>query len=424
MQLPGGGKIQPNGSPQHTTIADYITPVTGLLGSIFNFFGPLFIILDVIRGIIDVLCALFNPFPAVASIVELFVTILPPVIALYPPFATILLALNVAKIVTAIVVAMIAHITPIIDLLVSNALGISGLLTDGNLGAVDSVTAKICGLIALLTNEISSLAPIKFILELLGAFMELGSKFFCVRGSPCCDSENCPSIIINPPTGRAEVIRSTKKFTMLDLLNLGFEASSSLFNAITDLINAVILAIQEPFDNMIEGITAFISNTIDFVDYLIEKFNSIPGVPNLNFEFNADAITNSLAKLNIPSLTLDLPTTLVEAIEFIPIFESALAAIGLNTKNIESIFDSIVFVKPEIEIKFLMSGGNNVVSSENENGLISEKGVGSVYTIDELLPLQNYIIDPDKIPASQDEKFPATLRCNIIKRDIRKYRNK
>jgi hypothetical protein len=215
---PGGGKTKPPGDPKHAHLSEVLTPVTNTIGAVFTFFGPLFIILDLIRAIIDVLCALFNPEPVIASIVEMFITVVPPAIALYPPLSSILLALNIAKLITAIVVSLTSAIIPIIDLLVENALSITSLLNDGNIGAIESVTSKICVLLETFANELGAFAPIGFIIEILDIFMNLGARFFCASDAACCNSEVCPEIILDPPSGTGTIIEVRSQVTLGDLL--------------------------------------------------------------------------------------------------------------------------------------------------------------------------------------------------------------
>lgn len=192
LQLPGGGKLKPDGNPTSRHISEIISPITGALGTVFALFGPLYIILDLIRAIIDIICAFFNPVPVIAAVVDLFVTVIPPIIALFPPLSAILHALNVAKVVTSIVVALTSAIVAIADLIVENAISIPGLISDGNINTVESVTTKICILIEQFANELGAFAPISFIIELLELFMSLGSQFFCASDAICCNADACP----------------------------------------------------------------------------------------------------------------------------------------------------------------------------------------------------------------------------------------
>lgn len=216
FKLPGGGAFKPIGDP-HRNISEMLAPLTGLLGSAFAFFGPLFLILDLIRAIIDILCSLINPASMIAGLVDMFLTVVPPVVALFPPLSSILLALNVVKLVIAIIVALTTAIIAIIDLIVENALAISSLITEGNVAAIDSVTIKICTLLDGFANELAALAPISFILEILDLFMSLGSKFFCATDAACCNTTACPSIIMEPPSGSGTVTSNRTGVTLKDL---------------------------------------------------------------------------------------------------------------------------------------------------------------------------------------------------------------
>lgn len=448
MQTPGGGKIRPVATPIHNSIADYITPISGLLGGIFNFFAPLFIVLDVIRGLVDIICSFFDPVPMTATIVELFVTILPPAIALYPPLSSVLLALNTVKLILSIVAALISHLTPIIEKMVLNALSIPELLLEGNLGAIEGVTAKICTLITHLENEVGALAPIKFVIELMITFLNLGAKFFCVKGlsfgsegedSPCCTKETCPPVLINPPAGRALVVRDQDRFSMLDLINIGYETSYLITSVITDfvqlIIDTFISSIQDVYNSTVGELEPIIGQIGSTIESLMEPVNEsidasneaikaanalIPGTKNDaplldKVNFTAESFSAALLNFEIPGVEIPNPRNLTEALEALPLFAEALSLLGLVPADIAAIFDSIVFVQPQSEIKFLMDGGNNVVSLPNENGLLSEVGVGHNYSVEELLDLQKYIVDPEKIPASQVEDDPATLRLRMTK---------
>lgn len=451
MQLPGGGKIRPIATPLHNSIADYITPITGILGNIFNFFGPIFIILDVIRGLVDVLCSFFSPVPAIVTIVDLFVTILPPAIALYPPLSSILLALNTVKLILSIVAALVAHIAPIIEKLVTNALSIPVLLAQGNLAAIEGVTAKICTLITHLENEVGSLGPIKFIIELLTLFINLGAKFFCVKGfnlpgnvqdSPCCTDETCPPVIVNPPAGRAVVIRDQNRFSLLDLVNFGYEAVFPITSVISDLIEVIVNtliggledglntltnAVEPAITGLGEGISSVVTAVNNTIGGILDLLNSATFFAfsdqieqfqeDNSIQFSAEAFSASLLNIDLPEVDIPAPRNLGEAIEALPLLVEALAVFGFSPETITDILDSVVFVQPQMEIRMLTTGGNNVVSQPNVNGNLSEVGVGHIYNVIELQTLQNFIVEPEKIPASQVEDDPASLRCRMQKLD-------
>jgi hypothetical protein len=416
MQLPGGGKIRPIATPLHNSIADYITPISGLLGSVFNFFGPLFIILDVLRAIIDIICTLFNPLPLIASMVELFVNVLPPLIALYPPLSSILLALNTIKLILSIVAAMIAHLTPIIDKLVANALSITSLLAEGNLGAIDAVTAKICTLITHLENEIGALLPIQFIIELLQTFMDLGSKLFCFKGpesdSPCCDDANCPQIITNPPTGRAIVLRDQNRFSFLDLFNIYIQITYFPLFLIDEFIeftvNSNLFVIETAVNLYVGAYEIGINILLDTINLLL---TITPGSTELleaaGIDLTDASVDLSPLTLDFPELDLPSPNSIFEALELIPFLSEALAGIGLDPAAIEAVFDSIDVIPAETEILMLTTAGNSVAAQ----GLPT----GTIYTVEELATLQNFIVHPDKIPAPQTDEDPSSIYCRMVR---------
>lgn len=212
LVLPGKIEIAPPPNPLAKTIQDFISMVIGPLSSVMAGLAPIFIILDFIRAIVDIICSLFNPIPLVAAVVKLLVEFAPPVIALFPPFAIIPIAIDIAKIVVAICVSIIAEIVPTIVVIVNNARSITKLISEGNIKAVVGVNSKICQMIQELQNQTGILSAIGFILDILDFFMSLGSAFFCFPSfsgsddSSCCDEENCPAIFINPAGGVARVV--------------------------------------------------------------------------------------------------------------------------------------------------------------------------------------------------------------------------
>lgn len=320
MSLPGGGKIKPTGEPGKT-ISEMLTPITGQLASVFAFFGPLFLILDLIRSIIDILCALFNPQPMIAALIEMFLTTIPPVIALFPPLSSILLALNAIKLIIAIIVGLTAAIIPIIDLIVENANSIASLIEEGNIGAIESVTTKICTLLEAFANELAALAPISFIIELIDLFMGLGGKLFCATDERCCDSASCPPIIMEPPTGSATVSAVTVRVSLKDLLS-----------PINPLVLPTVL--DPPIGIPLSAISAGL-------------------IPDLNIG----------------------PIELGE-LDLVPFLD-------------DEALDSFEIVAPEMTI--------------------------SISDVANLATLNDYIVDPEKIPGASSEADPATVRVRITR---------
>lgn len=206
-QTPGGGKIKPTADGTHKHIAQILTSVTGLLGSVFNFFAPLFLILDLLRSLVDIICAFFNPLPLILTVVEMFINVIPPIIALYPPLSSILHALNAAKLIIAIVGSLGSIVIGIIDQIVNAGLRLVQAGLEGDTAALIAIPLEICALIQDFANELGGLGPISVIIDLLDLFMSLSSQLFCspglngVGGSKCCDGENCPPLIYDPPSG-------------------------------------------------------------------------------------------------------------------------------------------------------------------------------------------------------------------------------
>lgn len=402
MNTPGGGKLKPIGDQNMKHISEYLTPISGILGSVFAFFAPLFIILDVIRALIDLLCALFNPVPLILTFVDLFINVVPPLIALYPPLSSILHALNVAKLLIAIGGSMAARLIPIISEVVKCALEIPAQLSEGNIAFVDSVSVKLCELFQDLANAIAGFGPIKFILELLLLFLELAGKLPCVPalpgipGSPCCNAENCPPIIINPPTGEMEVLQTIYKFTLKDLaefifdiLNIALEPISDFLNLIIDSVLVVIDGIFESLAGVLDPIIGAVGGLLDAVSDL--TFGLIPNAEDTGlsgFSF-ADFVPDSF---NL-DLTLEAPDE----------------------------WEEVVFIQPKMTLEY-----KTAVSTENVNGFVSVKGVGNNFSDEELADLQNFIIPPEVIPfplpempsllageAEEEDDDPATIHINM-----------
>lgn len=405
LAFPGGGKIRPTGDSNHTGIPDLITPITGIMSSIFSFFGPLFLILDVIRAIIDVICSLFNPVPLIATVVDLFLTVLPPLIALFPPFATILLVLNTIKVIIAITVSIIAYLIPIIEQIVDNANKISAALESGNFLAAEGIQAKISALLQYLLNVLNGFVPIQFIIDIVTYFMSLSSSFVCVKpDSPCCTAENCPPVIINPPAGTAVVMKDQNRFSLLDLLDLALAIITVPLGWISELIEKIYNFIVEPLEDIlnaslniiagiIEGIAGFFNNVVSAVASLFDL-----EAPDLTVDFET-------ANLQLPPADFNLPTKFSDFID-----AGFLGDVG---QSFAEFLDSVVLIRPETEIKFRMTGRNKVISQENRNGLLSEFGVGHVYTLNQLKELQKYIVDPKTISEGQDVKDPHTLKVKL-----------
>ena len=206
FQFPANAKIKPVNDKTQFDLAGQVSSMVGQLGPIFSIFGVLFLILDLIRAIIDIICAMFNPEPMILAMIDLFVTVLPPIIALYPPLSTILMIINVIKMIVAIVVSLLSIIIPIFDLIVENASGIAALIAEGSLNAVNTETAKLCGLFQSVLNELGCFDPISFIIEMIDFFSSLGSKLFCASDAGCCDTTSCPPAITNPARGGASII--------------------------------------------------------------------------------------------------------------------------------------------------------------------------------------------------------------------------
>lgn len=423
IQFPGGGKVKPIGTDIHQTIADYVTPITGVLGSILSFFAPLFIILDVIRALIDMICSLFNPVPLIATVVEFFITVVPPLIALYPPLSSILHALNAAKVITAIAISLLAQVVPIIENIVQNALSIPVLLAEGNIQAVEAVTIKICTLIQHFANQLGAFSPIQFIIELVDLFTSLASSFFCVSPSECCNPENCPPIIVNPPTGVARVTKKLNRFTLKDLVDFVLEYINPILDVVDDvlnvIINKVLVEIQDgintvlsvaidPIENVINDIIGIllevlfaVNNTLfsGVLDNLIEALGGDPD----NSDSTADAFS-----IDIPDIVLDLPEINIDLTDITPEF-----------------FEQIVFVAEEMDLGLFQSltapnfGSSSLLrdptASPNAAGRISQKAVGDSYSREEMVKLLEYIVSPEKIPASQNEDSPATLRVRMTR---------
>lgn len=414
-QLPGGGKIKPIGDPKHTHLSEYLTPLSGLLGSVFAFFGPLYIILDVIRALIDILCSLFNPIPLILTFIDLFINVLPPLIALYPPLSSILHAINVAKLLVAIAGSMIAALIPIIVEIVHCAIDIPTELAQGNINIVEACEVKLCELFQEMANAMAGFGPIKFILEILQLFLELGAQFPCVPalpgipGSPCCTSENCPPVVINPPRGTMRVLHRVEKFTLADLANFIFDLVNIPLEAISDVINTAIGAIFDKIEDIFDDVGDVFAPIEDIINLIIDNlgpvFDTLNGL--------TAGVFPSAEDIGLDSLDIDLPSFDLGNISLPDI------TIDLTLSSPE-FFKDVVFVHPLTTLEY-----RTAVSSENENGLVSAKGVNQPFSADELADIQNFIIPPEKIPApsapmpegvdddKKGEEEPASIRVKL-----------
>ena len=394
MNTPGGGKIKPIGDPKHKHITEYISPIAGVLGSVFALFAPLYIILDVIRALIDIICSLFNPVPLILTVVDLFLNVVPPLIALYPPLSAILHAINAAKLITAIVGGIVSSLIPIIANVVECGLSIETYLSEGNISAIDNIGVKICELLQDFANTIAGFGPIKFILDLLEMFLGLGAKFFCIGApagdSPCCTTENCPPMIINPPAGNGLILNTVKKFTLKDLATYLLDVFSPVLETVTDVMNRVVGIIED----LVE-IT--LSSIIDAIVFLLDAVNGslFGALDDFIEDLNLDS--GSVGGLNIPDFTV--PTAPDE-------------------------WQDVVFVQPAMYLEY-----KTAFSQPNENGLVSQIGVGHEFSASELSEIQNFIIPPDAIPVplpklpsflggtsdSEAGQDPATIKVKITR---------
>jgi len=373
LVIPGTGKVKPIGEPDQKHISEILSPITGALGTVFAMFAPLYIILDLIRAIIDIICAFFNPTPVITSIVDLMITVIPGVIGLYPPLSSILHAINAAKVITATVVSLLSAVIPIIDLIVRNALSIVDIIADGNIDAVEAVLQKVCILLETFANELGGLAPLSFILEMLDLFTSLGSKLFCPADDECCDTEACPPIILDPPSGNAQVIAVGGGLTLLDILGP---------------LKAIPIHELLPFPPVTEEIL-FIEETEIPLEAVGDVFNQV-----------AELIDDLLVQLSVFSgglVTLPEDTT------------SFLTDVG---EQLSEITIPRIAIGPFPEFLDLLP----FVSSEDLEGfvIIPRSFTIEILDVPNLADLPNFIVSPDKIPGAQSTFDPATIRLVIF----------
>lgn len=429
IQFPGGGKMRPIGTEVHQSIADYITPISGILGTVFSFFAPLFIILDVIRALIDMICSLFNPVPLIATVVEFFITVVPPLIALYPPLSSVLHALNTAKVVTAIAVSLLSHIIPIIDKIVENALSIAELIAQGNLAAIESVEIKICTLLRYFDNQIGAFAPIQFVIEILNLFLDLAASFFCIGDAECCNTENCPPIIVTPPSGVARVTRKLNRFTLKDVIDFILDYINPILDVIDDFITDVVQQALEPIEGQINDILQAVLDFLfvingAFADIIDNGINALVGVVSglspIPLEIGVSSPSEPLNAI-ISALGADPndPSSAEGALDI------DVSAIDIDlTLQTPEFFEEIAFVLEEIDLGLFKDltatefGSSSLLSdpvaTANDSERVTiEKNPGEPYSKQELARLLDFIVDPAKIPASQSTNDPATLRVRM-----------
>lgn len=226
--LPGNAKIKPSGSPQLSSLGDALSQMTGVMGYIFSFAGPLFIIVDVIKGIINVICALLNPGAIVSAVTDLILNILPPLLGLFPVFAGILIGVDICKLIIGIVVQMLTQIIPLIDLIKENFDSLQAHLSPPgfNFSMVEPITVKICMLIQQVTNGIGLFNPLSVIVDAFKLMTQSGMSLPCSPGDDCCGTVTCPPFIVNAPKGRA--IFSSEFDASVPRLVLGDSISDSL----------------------------------------------------------------------------------------------------------------------------------------------------------------------------------------------------
>lgn len=219
LSLPGGGQIKPPVHAEMGSFGEILAPIMSGLSSVLSFFGPIFIILDVIQGIIDVICALFNPEPIISAVIRLFVEVLPPLIALFPPFASILLALNVVKTLTAAGLTILTSTISILDEILSVSAQITEEISAGNFFALDAISSQICLLLKEIDNQLGIFSGFSLILQIIDLFMSIGSGQFCSPSNECCDEDSCPPIIVNPAFGAARISNVVAQYDVDDLIN-------------------------------------------------------------------------------------------------------------------------------------------------------------------------------------------------------------
>ena len=416
MNTPGGGKLKPIGDMKHVHISEVVAPIAGVLGTVFAFFAPLYIILDVIRALIDIICSLFNPVPLILTVVDLFLNVVPPLIALYPPLSSILHAINAAKLIVAIVGSVVSAIIPIIFKVVEAALSIPGLLEEGAISALDNVGIQICELLQEFANALAGFGPIKFILDMLKLFMEMGSKFFCVGApngdSPCCTVENCPPIIINPPAGEGRVLFKVDKVTLYDLVDGFYGAILPVIRKIEDWINLFVPVINNIIDVVTDFLNSVVVTTLDVlldaVVFIMNTVNSFVGGLFTQFinSFQSSVGSSIQNFALIPDLTV--------AVDITP--------------EVPVAWKDVILVHPAMYIRY-----DSATSQPNENGLVSQIGFGHEFSATEMAGLQNFIIPPEliavplpKMPKwlggsddseDEDKQDPATIKVKIVKPD-------
>lgn len=475
LQYPGGGKAKPTGLDTNQSISDYIAPIIGSLSSILSFFGPIYIILDVIRGIIDLICALFNPVPVVATFVEFFLNVVPPLIALYPPLSSILHALNAVKVIAAIAASFLAQVTAIIDLIVANALEIPDLISQGNLAAVEGINTKLCVLFQNFTNQIGAFAPVQFIIELVNLFTSLGSKFFCINESACCNSDNCPPILINPPAGIARLVQTNVRITLADVLGVYATAVegplNTIINFINDVIGGAILAIQSAVNAVNSTSTSIVQVILNILfalnNLLPFDFSSLilslGGDPNDQGSIN-DVVSDILPGLSIDPASLQLSNVTVSPIssadnvvfvqdqsvlvmfrdeaDSVPylnrfpilrrsnnqIIEPVAAPTSLDRRSADLLKDNSFLggvVEQSEDTVTTSSLEEDVAAISQETIQINSDSpeppsredstvVGTPYLKAEIATLLNYLVEPSDIPTPQiDEENRASLRIRM-----------
>ena len=198
FDLPGGASLQPYADSGASSIGTAINSLLAGLAPIMSVYTWFIAVIEVIKGIIEVLCALMNPFAVKRAVKRLIKTYLPKLIALFPPLAGAVIILNIIKIALAIAFFVLTVVIPMLQLLKANAELIVDIKNE-NAQQKAAAKKKIDGLIVEFANQIGVLKALLPILDILQLIQSI--PFPCKKD--CCDSDVCPDVLNNPPSGTA-----------------------------------------------------------------------------------------------------------------------------------------------------------------------------------------------------------------------------
>lgn len=231
FQVPGGSTIRGMAEPSTaSSIATSINSMLSVLAPIISAYGLLLPIMGVIRGLIEVICAMMNPFAVIAAVIRLFKKWIPAFISIFPPLAGVVIIIGVIKVILAVTYFVLTVLIPTIQLIIFNIKVLAAAFgPDGNAQQQAAGRKKLQYLITELINQTGILNVLAPLLDVVFLILGLVAGFPCKSGktkkgkndltnfedtspdpdSTCCDTNVCPPVLQNPPSGTAILVPTT-----------------------------------------------------------------------------------------------------------------------------------------------------------------------------------------------------------------------